>query len=65
MIKVKMVLFKEPIYLLGRSMRLYMKDGGAFYFYCNGAGVDYITGFDDQGLDLRIDVGDIDYILGG
>ena len=59
------MLFKETKNLLGKSLRVYLKDGGEFYFYCNEIGVDWIAGFDDESLNLRIDINDIDYIIGG
>jgi hypothetical protein len=65
MLKIKCMLFKEPANLLGRSLKIFLKDGGAFYFYCNEAGVDYIAGFDDESLNLKIEINDIDYVVGG
>lgn len=65
MLKIKYVMFKEPKNLLGKALKIYMKDGGAFYFRCTGAGVDHITGYDDTSVELRIDIEDIEYILGG
>jgi hypothetical protein len=59
--------FREvaPINLLGESVRLFLKAGGRFYFKVVEAGPEYITGFDDEGLNLTIAVEDIDYVLGG
>ncbi len=61
---MKSVLYKVPQNLLGRSVRVYMKEGGSFYFKVTGAGEGYVTGFDDEGVNLRIEMEDIEVVLG-
>lgn len=55
---------KKPSDFLGLAVKIFLKTGGAFNFKCTGAGVDYISGYDDEGLDLLISMEDIDFIMG-
>lgn len=57
--------YLEPVQLLSRSLRVFLKDGGKFYFKVTNCGPDYIGGYDDEGLDLQINIVDIDFIIGG
>lgn len=61
---LRAVLNKEPKYLLGKSLKIYLKMGGVFFFYCNEAGNDWISGSDDEGQNLRISMDDIEIITG-
>lgn len=61
--------------LLGKAIKIYLKDGGKFHFKVTGAEIEgnntegitekYVIGFDDNGHDLKISVWDIDFIIGG
>jgi hypothetical protein len=55
--------------LLGKSVQIHLKSGGAFYFKITGSSVVggniLVTGFDDEGLELTFSVDDIEYIIGG
>jgi hypothetical protein len=53
----------EPNKLLGKAFKVYLLAGGKFNFKCTGAGKDYITGHDDEGLDIHLSITDIDFIL--
>lgn len=64
MINLKAVLVKDPKNLLGKSLRIFLKEGGKFNFYCNEAGENYIAGFDDESLNLRIAIDDIEFVIG-
>lgn len=62
---IKSVCFKNTLDLLGKSILIQLRDGGAFQFYCNESGIDYIAGYDDQSLNVRIDIKDIEFIMEG
>lgn len=47
----------------GKAIKVYLKDGGAFHFKVIEASDHHIGGFDDEGVDLRIEAGDIDFII--
>lgn len=59
----------NPNKILGQSIAVYLKEGGAFRFKVTGSGIsdgkNFIDGYDDEHLNLRIDVDDIDFICGG
>ena len=48
--------------LLNKSVKIFMKDGRAFYFKVTGIGLKYITGYDDEGITRMICIEDIDFI---
>lgn len=52
-----------PNNLIGKSMMIHLKDGGTFNFKCVGHSTDNINGFDEKGLNLRIDLKDIEFAL--
>jgi hypothetical protein len=58
----------QPEKLLGKGFGVHLKDGGSFYFKCTGNGsgseFNFITGYDTEGTDLKIDIEDIDMITG-
>jgi hypothetical protein len=63
----------QPSKLLGKGFGVHLKDGGSFYFKCTGMGegerftldpVPYLSGFDTEGTDLKIDIEDIDMVTG-
>jgi hypothetical protein len=64
----------QPSKLLGQGFGVHLKDGGSFYFKCTGGlesfnhkeiGYDYfLTGFDTEGTDLKININDIDMVTG-
>jgi hypothetical protein len=62
---VKVVSFKKTSDLLGKSLKIYMKDGAKFYFKVTEVGPDYIAGYDDEMMNLRIDLADIDFVMEG
>lgn len=49
---------------LGESIRIHLKQGGAFYFKVTGATRTHLTGYDDEGMNLKVDIADIDFIVG-
>jgi hypothetical protein len=49
--------------LLGKSVKVFLKAGGCFWFKITGSGPNYIKGYDDTGLDLLIYLNDIEKIL--
>ena len=49
--------------LLGKSVKVYLKLGGAFNFKVTGIGLKFITGFDEEGMNLLIHLNDIDFIV--
>jgi hypothetical protein len=49
---------------LGKSVKVFLRDGGAFWLKVTAAGPGYISGYDDEGLDLYIKVDDIDFVEG-
>jgi hypothetical protein len=62
---MKVVQFaKQPKHYLGQSIKVFLKLGGAFYLKVTAAGPDYFEGYDEEGLNLHVDVNDIDFILG-
>lgn len=61
---VKTIEFKQPTDLLGKAIKIFLKDGGAFHFKVTEAGPDWIGGYDDEGLNLRIEAKDIEFIVG-
>jgi hypothetical protein len=72
--RVKSVKYLTPYDLLGKEIRIYLKDGGEFYFkvqesHIEGLNDEFaesaISGFDDEGQYLKIDFEDIEFILGG
>jgi hypothetical protein len=64
---VKAVTYKTPMDLLGKSIAVYTKKAAkGFDFKVTGCGEDFISGFDSEGMNLKIDLIDIDCIvLGG
>jgi hypothetical protein len=55
----------EPLKILGSAIKVYLKDGGAFPFRVVGAGKNFIVGYDDEMMDLHINLNDIDFIIEG
>ena len=50
------------IHLLGKSVKVFLKEGGAFHLKVTSAGNDYISGYDEEGLNIRVSANDIDFI---
>ena len=50
---------------LGKSVKIFLKDGGAFWFKVTEAIPGYIKGYDDEGMNLCISVDDIDFVERG
>jgi hypothetical protein len=53
--------------LLGKSLQIHLKSGGTFYFKCTEAGInhngnEWIAGYDEEGLNIRLDVNDIAFV---
>lgn len=44
---------------LGKSLAIYLFEGGRFYFKVTGCHDHYLIGYDDEGMELKIDVNDI------
>jgi len=61
--RVKVVNYKEPKDLLGKAVAVYLRDGRDFYFKIMECGPDYIGGYDDEGLNQKILLKDIDFVL--
>jgi hypothetical protein len=55
----------KPKYFLGQAIKIFLKDGGAFYLKVTHCGFNWIGGFDDEGIDIQVGIEDIDYIIGG
>lgn len=52
-------------FFLGKSIKVFLKDGGSFNYKVTGCSNDYLDGYDDEGLNITIAVEDIDFIIGG
>lgn len=57
----------QALELLGKSLQIHLKSGGAFYFKCteigtNHKGKEWIAGYDEEGLNIRLDINDIAFI---
>lgn len=63
--KIKYVNYIDPVKILGKSLRVFLKYGGNFYFKVTAVGGDFVAGYDDEGLNLYIKIEDIDYYLLG
>lgn len=50
---------------LGKAIKVYLKDGGAFNYKVTECGLHHFGGYDDEGLNISIAYDDIDFILGG
>lgn len=62
---VKAVRFLEPISLLGKAVRVRLNGSEkSFSFKVLGCGPGYISGYDGEGMDLKISLDDIDFIVG-
>jgi hypothetical protein len=53
--------------LLGKSLQIHLKSGGAFYFKCNEMGEnengsEWIAGHDEEGLNIRLNINDIAFV---
>lgn len=57
----------NPMKVLGRSIKVVLKgmanDRAAFQFKVTGCGENWIDGFDEERLNLRIYLDDIDFIV--
>lgn len=53
----------NPKELLGNSIKVFMKEGGKFYFKVMECGGDFMNGYDEEGLDLHLKVEDIDFVV--
>ena len=63
--KVKVMQYKDYNHLLGRAVKIHLKCGGSFFFKitgCKQMDETFLTGFDDEGLNITINIKDIDYI---
>lgn len=65
---LKFTTYISPTECLGDSVRVFLKlrasDKETFHFKIMECGEGYISGYDQEGLNLRIDLEDIDFILG-
>jgi hypothetical protein len=52
-------------FLLGKAIKIYLKDGGAFHFKVTEAGKSYLVGYDEESMELHINISDIDYVSEG
>lgn len=55
----------DRITLLGKSIKVHLKEGGSFQYKVEECGENYLYGYDDEGLNITIDIDDIDFIIGG
>lgn len=62
---VKTMEYKNPEEVLGKPLKVFLRSGANFNFRAIEAGKDCINGFDDEGLDLQINMADIDFVMGG
>jgi hypothetical protein len=53
----------DHIKLLGRTVWIELKAGGEFWFKVTGAGREYISGFDIEGMDIAININDINRVI--
>jgi hypothetical protein len=61
---LKNLAYKKPSDFIGKAVKVILKSGAAFHFKVTEAGINYIQGYDDESLDLRIFDCDIESILG-
>ena len=57
--------FMQPSDFLGKAIKVFLKAGGSFHYKVTGCGPNHLDGYDDEGLNITIQVNDIDYIIGG
>jgi len=48
----------------GQKIRIHLRHGGTFYFTVTEATAEWINGFDEDGVELHIDDGEIAFIIG-
>lgn len=53
----------DPVKLLGECVDVYLKDGGQFVFKVTECGPNHIGGYDDERMNLHIELVDIDFII--
>lgn len=52
-------------FLLGKAIKIHLKDGGDFHFKVTGAGKSYLVGYDEERMELHINISDIEYVSEG
>ncbi|MEK4132039.1 hypothetical protein NYE67_20705 [Solibacillus sp. FSL W8-0474] len=60
---IQVATYKRTYDLLGKSIRVFLRDGGDFHFKVTGASETSIDGYDEERLNLTIDTKDIEYII--
>jgi hypothetical protein len=61
---LKMGIIENHETLAGKSFGVHLLDGGSFYFKCTGYGDNFISGFDSEGTDIKIEISDIELLTG-
>lgn len=66
---IRVVSYINPADFINKDIKIKLEDGGLFDFKPYGLRVykneTILDGYDDDGLDLGININDIDYIIGG
>jgi hypothetical protein len=53
----------NPIGFLGNSVKVHLKLGGAFYLKVTTVGADFLSGYDQEGINILVQTNDIDFII--
>ena len=48
---------------LGKSVKIYLKTGGSFYLKVVSAGDNYISGYDDESINIHVRTEDIEIVV--
>lgn len=62
---IKIMRYEQEKELAGESVKVFLRSGGHFNLKVTATEPGFITGFDDERINLTIAVEDIDYVLGG
>lgn len=62
---IQVATYRTTFDLLGKTIRVFLRNGGKFHFKVTGASETTIDGYDDEGMNLTIDTKDIEYIIDG
>jgi hypothetical protein len=53
----------ETTKYLGKSVKVYLKTGGSFYLKVVSGGEDWISGYDEESINIRVSFKDIEIIV--
>jgi hypothetical protein len=53
----------NPLNVLGESIKVFLKAGAAFYFKCTEIKEKHLIGYDQEGMNIVIELSDIDFIV--